>query len=315
MTHYENNLLREIINGIPELVLVVSEKGKYLEIGGVSEHNPNDVIDKSLYELFPERVANLFKNALHDAFTSVNQEMKEIEYQLSPSPDLKIAFPYNETRSFQLKINPLSIKYKNDRIAVCICRDITELRNYEKKLMTLAERDPLTDVYNRNKLYEHLEISFKELSLCNTTICFMLLDIDDLKIINDTHGHLAGDKAICHFANVCKQALRANDIFARLGGDEFGLIMKATSRLEAGHIALKIRTLITEKTFSYEGNHIDISASIGISEISPYDKNAEKVILKADQAMYQSKNKGKNKISVYNELIEDVPHSVSANFG
>lgn len=305
MDSHKFNLLKEIVRGIPELTLVVSESGEYLEIGGISEHNPDDVVGRSLTELFPDKIASLFESALHKTFTSPNREVNTLEYQLFPSSDLKIAFPYEEARTFQLKINPLPTKYKGERIAVCICTDITELRNYEQSLLKMAEHDPLTQVYNRNKLYEQLESSFKEHSRYKTPVSFILLDIDDLKSINDVYGHLAGDKAICHFAKLCSKAHRATDTFARLGGDEFGLVMPNINQYEAAKFAERIRKLLAKQPYFYDDQLIPVSASIGISEMTAFDQDVEKVILRADQAMYISKKTGKNRV-----ILSNIPESL-----
>lgn len=299
MDSHEYILLKEIIRGIPELVIVVSENGEYLEIGGISVHNPEDIVGRSLAELFPSHITALFETALSDAFSAPNSDVKTIEYQLSPSADLKIPLTNNETRTFQLKINPLSTLWQKQRIAVCICRDITESRRHEQKLLSMSEQDPLTGIYNRKKLFERLEVAFQEYRRYATPASFMLLDLDNFKTINDGYGHQAGDKAICHFVNILECELRAVDTFARLGGDEFGFLMPQVTYESALKLAERIKFKINQHPFIYQGSTIPISVSIGISQFNRDDHEIQDLICRADQAMYQSKHQGKNSISIY----------------
>ncbi|WED22958.1 GGDEF domain-containing protein [Vibrio sp. JC009] len=302
MEKQELRLLRDVIRGIPELVLVVTENGEYLEIAGVSGHNPENIVGHSVRELFPETVSSQFIDALQEAFSDPEAAIKTIEYRLEPSPDLKIELPGNRPRTFELKINPLTTIHKGARIAVCICRDLTETRDNEKQLLDLSQRDYLTGIYNRIKVIEQLTQSYNEFFRYETSACFLLIDIDNFKTVNDRYGHLAGDAAICHFTQLCQHEHRAVDTFGRLGGDEFGLVLPNISVEEASSFAARIKNLVQDNVCIYKDIPIPFSISVGISDIQKNDTGIEAVINRADQAMYHSKYQGRNQITVHDRL-------------
>lgn len=299
MEGHDFKLLKDIIRGIPELLIVVSEHGQYLEIGGISQHNPDDIVGKSLKEIFPDQVADQFLQSLNEIFECPDYQNKTIEYLLTPSDDLKIDLPGNEPRFFELKINPLPTKYKGDRIAVCICRDITDRKKYEKALIDLSEKDNLTGIFNRTKLFERLNYSFNQYQRYKTPFCFLLFDIDGFKKINDKFGHLAGDQAIRHLVEICSNEHRVQDTFARLGGDEFAMLLPNASLQEAHVLAERIRKRISSTMLEYKDTLIPISISIGLSEIRENDQDIEDLIHRADEAMYLSKYQGRNQVTVH----------------
>jgi diguanylate cyclase (GGDEF)-like protein len=287
--HQNLTLLKEIINSIPELVMAVSEGGKYLELGGVSEHDPLQVVGKYLSDLFPAETAELFERTLATAFAEEGKKVTVIEYTLTPSPDLKIPLLDNIPRTFELKVTPLNSRIDGERVAICICRDITELRNNEKSLIELSELDPLTGVYNRRKLYERLEVSFQEYLRYATQASFLLFDLNDFKHINDKYGHLVGDQVICHFAQLCSTQHRVVDTFARLGGDEFGLIMPNVNQDEAACFAKRSRELLKMEVQISDELSIKMSVSFGISTFNPEDTSIDAIIGRADRNMYRAK--------------------------
>lgn len=289
MENNELTLLRNIVQGIPELVIVVSEHGMYLEIAGISEHDPEEVVGKSLTELFPQSVANQFTDALNTAFSLPSEQVSSIEYTLYPSDDLKIKLTNDIPRTFELKINPLSTTYNGARLAVCICRDVTQYREYEQQLIELSEKDHMTGIFNRTKLLERLEISFHQFRRYQTPSCFILFDIDEFKEINDKYGHLVGDKAICHVVSICSNEHRLSDTFARLGGDEFAMLLPNIGLDEAAVLVERLTKAIRKTPFVYNESIIPITISIGISEIDENDAGIEDVMHRADEDMYCNK--------------------------
>ena len=294
----ELQLLREIILGIPELLIVVSESGRYIDIGGISEHDPNEVVGKTIADLFPANIVSQFTFALADAFSNKESKVKTIEYKLTPSQDLKINLPENNERWFQLRINPLSIRYKEERIAVCICRDITDKKHYENNLIALSEKDFLAGIFNRSKLFERLEGSLEEYQRYGKPFSLMLFDIDDFKLINDRYGHLAGDEVIRMISNLCSHQHRKVDTFARIGGDEFAIVLPNIELAQAHEFAQRITELVDQMELVYDGKKVPVSISVGICCAESTDRDIESVFCRADQAMYRAKQQGKNRVGV-----------------
>ena len=126
-----------------------------------------------------------------------------------------------------------------------------------------------------------------------------MIDVDNFKFINDTFGHTVGDMVLVHMVSVLKENLREEDLLARLGGDEFGILLKNVSREEACRIAEHLRREVEKSEFSPDGYNIPLNCTISIG-VAPIHNNALKfreVISRADYALYQSKEQGRNKVS------------------
>jgi diguanylate cyclase (GGDEF)-like protein len=169
-------------------------------------------------------------------------------------------------------------------------RLITELRN-------LALTDPLTEIYNRRylDLYMNKAISLSQKK--EHAMTMMMLDIDHFKAINDTHGHNGGDMVLQKVAEVIKGIIRDSDVFVRTGGEEFIIILPDCPSDHGIKLAERIRKTIEGIEFVYKENRIWVTISIGITEyIRGQDLNEFKK--RADQALYQAKKSGRNRVVV-----------------
>ena len=128
----------------------------------------------------------------------------------------------------------------------------------------------------------------------------IFFDLDDFKTINDQFGHQAGDAAIKHVTQLCLSQLRNVDLIGRLGGDEFGIILPNTSIDEATACSERLRAAICTTPFHTGKHDIFITISIGLSEFQSVDSVFDEIISRADSAMYQSKQQGKNTSRIYN---------------
>ncbi len=170
------------------------------------------------------------------------------------------------------------------------------LRKYNKKLDT----DYLTKLYNRRHYDYYLKKLIHEARNTDKIFSLMIIDIDNFKDINDNLGHLIGDKVLRSVADIIKSSIRNIDVCFRFGGDEFAVLLPETSKKYAARIAERIQKKLSYMdSFCNETEnckHINVSLSMGIAEWS--DKmNAEQLTENADQALYISKNEGKNKVS------------------
>ncbi|KUK53575.1 MAG: Diguanylate cyclase [Desulfotomaculum sp. 46_296] len=162
-----------------------------------------------------------------------------------------------------------------------------------KELRRQAHIDILTGLYNRKYFNEKLSgLKLKGL------ISLLLIDIDNFKCINDTFGHMAGDMVLQQFAEILRFCTRKNDLVARWGGEEFTVILFQTEPEETLKIADRIRMVVNNHHFSYEGRTLKISASIGVAAIKEGSVIGQDQIVKiADQALYKAKEK-KNDIAL-----------------
>jgi diguanylate cyclase (GGDEF)-like protein/PAS domain S-box-containing protein len=176
-------------------------------------------------------------------------------------------------------------------------RDITERKEHEDKLEQLALYDSLTNLPNRVLFTSRLEEEMVRQN--NTSLAVMFLDLDNFKQINDTMGHAVGDWLLNNFGKRVNESLRQNDMVARLGGDEFVILLpNLKEQEEAIEIARNIIKSL-QNDWEIEGNKFKTTSSIGIAFYNPSDPRNTDLLKKADIALYEAKEKGKNKYQVY----------------
>lgn len=189
---------------------------------------------------------------------------------------------------------------------VWCCRDITEVRKNEQLLQHQANHDALTGLPNRSLILDVLNHTIKMANRHHTKVGLLFIDLDDFKKINDTAGHHEGDRYLIEFANRVQASLKAEDILGRLGGDEFVVILEDI--MDVSDI-VKINERILElckEPFYIQDKKYYMSCSIGIS-LSPDDSlDSAELIRKADMAMYQAKELGKNSYHFFDEKLEKI---------
>lgn len=176
----------------------------------------------------------------------------------------------------------------------------------EAQLVYKAQHDSLTNLPNRFLFMERLDYSIKAKSRTTIKGAVIFIDLDNFKPVNDNFGHHVGDLLLIKVANILKDSIREEDTVARLGGDEFVVLIdhldnsdKNISKNKLVSISNKIRVAI-EQTHILDNEEINISASIGVVMFPEEFKNKEEIIKASDQAMYDSKKSGKNKVIFYN---------------
>jgi two-component system cell cycle response regulator len=166
-----------------------------------------------------------------------------------------------------------------------------------KTLEKLAITDGLTRLYNLRHFYKQLEIEIDRCNRYGHSLALLLLDIDHFKKCNDTYGHLEGDKVLVKLGQIIKLCLRTMDSAYRYGGEEFTIILPETTGKEANNVAKRISASVESERFSTEtGEDFSITISIGVTEYFK-EEQLSTFIHRADQAMYKSKAKGRNRIS------------------
>lgn len=168
-----------------------------------------------------------------------------------------------------------------------------ELKNKLLIAHSKATRDPLTGLPNRLAYEENVAIEISRWKRYLAPLTMVIWDIDFFKKINDTYGHKAGDKTLVIIANILSQYCRGTDFVARVGGEEFIMLIPNTDGPSTLNLANKIRSIIENTGFNSGGNRIKITLSCGISEFKTGD-NSESVFERADKALYQAKEKGRN---------------------
>jgi len=156
------------------------------------------------------------------------------------------------------------------------------------ELETLADRDPMLDVLNRRAFARELDRAFAMIDRYQFSASLLIIDLNDLKIINDQRGHTAGDAALEHVAAALTSNVRQTDVVARIGGDEFAVLLMQADEAVAREKAKTIETLIAGNLAPHEGGDFAVSISWGAVEIRQ-GLSAQDAINLADQAMYAAK--------------------------
>jgi diguanylate cyclase (GGDEF)-like protein len=166
----------------------------------------------------------------------------------------------------------------------------------EKRLQTLATQDPLTGLHNRRHFQPVAEREMARTLRSGGNSCLIIMDIDFFKPINDNYGHEAGDLVLVAVSRLLRKNLRDADTLARWGGEEFVVLMPDAQGSEAMTMAERIRRAVEACPVSYQGCAIHFTMSFGVTQFKPGD-TLNTVIARADQALYQSKAEGRNRIT------------------
>lgn len=172
---------------------------------------------------------------------------------------------------------------------------INELERELETTSDLVRHDQLTGVLNRRGLEEIFTKEAARSTRHETSLCVALIDIDNFKKLNDTMGHDTGDKALIHLATICRETLRPQDTVARFGGEEFIILLPDTLLEDAASALTRLQRELTKKFFLHGNDKVLITFSAGVTQMKPDDTQTS-AIKRADGAMYNAKQTGKNRV-------------------
>ncbi|MDN3697595.1 EAL domain-containing protein [Vibrio cortegadensis] len=184
--------------------------------------------------------------------------------------------------------------------------DISETYALSEKLEYQAQYDLLTNTYNRNHFDIELKKALLEVENHMRTHAMLFLDLDQLKVINDTAGHDAGDAAIKFCAKVLEEVLPYNSILSRMGGDEFAVLLKDCTEFDAIKVARNIISTLGDQVFTWEEIKLNLTCSIGVRLIDHTVTSSQMVHAQADTACHAAKEEGRNRFSLYHQDDEDI---------
>ncbi len=178
---------------------------------------------------------------------------------------------------------------------------VSKLRDKNIQIEKISKVDELTRLYNRRYLIEQFELFLKRAQRYRFSLAMIILDMDYLKEINDSYGHLAGDQALRTISEVMKHRVRATDVCSRIGGDEFCILLDAIKREDLSQLCEKLRLDVSTKELSYRtktGDPVKITVSIGACIFGPEGEfSFDDIYHSIDSALYESKKKGRNRVS------------------
>lgn len=177
-------------------------------------------------------------------------------------------------------------------------RDITERKERELELRRLATTDILTGLPNRRHFLERMEQELARFHRFGKSTALLMIDIDHFKLVNDRHGHAAGDAVLRHFAGLTLATLRKIDLIGRLGGEEFALILPGTDAEGAHLYAERLRRAVEEHACLAGAVEVPVTVSIGLTLFETSDIGTDLPLARADAALYQAKQEGRNRVEM-----------------
>ncbi len=287
-----------VMEHIPEMVVVVDAHDRVLDANSVAREwlgkNEKEIIGQDPLDVFrawPELI---------NRFLSAHETHDEIQVDNPPRTlDLVVTPIYNAPQVLQGR--------------VIVAHDVTERKYLETDLRTQlavneslriqlleqAIRDPLTGVYNRRFFAESLDREVARAAREDNPISVVILDLDWFKKFNDTYGHKCGDEVLQSFTNFLVKNTRGGDIVCRYGGEEFVILMPNTKPETAFERADEWRALYQSTPTIYLGQSLTATFSAGVAGYPAHGHDGEAILHMADQALYQSKDNGRNRVTLY----------------
>lgn len=174
-------------------------------------------------------------------------------------------------------------------------------------LREAAVQDQLTGLLNRRGFTEANAKVYAAARRMDTSVSVIMMDIDHFKQINDSHGHTIGDDAIVHFSELLKKGRRAEDLVSRIGGEEFAIVLPGAGVEESLEVAKRLRAELSAEPLVVGDLVLRMTASFGVATLSKSDTCLSDVIVRADSALYQSKQKGRNRVDLEASAITLMP--------
>jgi diguanylate cyclase (GGDEF)-like protein/PAS domain S-box-containing protein len=182
--------------------------------------------------------------------------------------------------------------------------DITERKAAEARLERLARTDALTGVANRSHLFACAASEIRRAARYRRPLSVLMVDLDHFKRVNDEFGHAVGDAVLAEFAGICARLLRADDLIARYGGEEFVALLPETDEQGALAVAERLRDAAAQMQISAAPASRPVTVSIGVASMRPGETAIETVLARADEALYEAKAAGRDRIVISRAATE-----------
>lgn len=197
------------------------------------------------------------------------------------------------TKGDIIKVGAIALKY--------LPKGDPERLTYDK-LNLEANTDRHTGCYNKTYFNNKLELEVKKSKVTGTPLSLIIFDLDHFKKLNDNYGHDAGDYVLKHMAELIrKNGVREDDVFARYGGEEFVILLPKTNLKQSYEIAERLRKLVESHNFVYDQKKLPVTASIGVADYRQGVTTGTDLFKRADEAVYKSKEGGRNQVSFFKE--------------
>ncbi|MCK9531886.1 MAG: EAL domain-containing protein [Gammaproteobacteria bacterium] len=304
--------LAAILDNVGEGIITVDQQGCIGTFNNAAEqlfqYRAEEVIGRNVSMLMPHPV-----RAEHDGYI---QRYLEAGTGRILGTEVNVTAQRRDGALFPMSIKVTELVLDGRRHFTAIVSDISERKAMLDHLRQLAEHDSLTGLYNRQYFLDELERVVERARRQGGLDCALLyIDLDNFKFVNDTLGHLAGDRLLIEVAGILQKRSRRGDILARLGGDEFAVLLFDVNEDTARGVADSYRQTMADYTFREDGRLIDIGCSIGVAMLVTEIRTKEDLMARADLSCHMAKRAGRNCVHVYrlddNQSLVDMSADMS----
>jgi diguanylate cyclase (GGDEF)-like protein/PAS domain S-box-containing protein len=301
----EKDFAQTTLQSIGDAVITTDAEGKVNYLNPNAEHLTG-WSDKEALGLPLEQVFVVIQEATREVAESpLSHVLAQGKTWSFPGNVLLIA-KHGAEYSIDNSVAPIRVKDGTINGAVLVFRDVTEVRAQNYKISYQASHDALTGLWNRSEFESMATRLLHSAKVMQMHHALLYLDLDQFKIVNDTCGHLAGDQLLCQLSNLLLRNTRKSDMLARLGGDEFGILLDSCPPDRAKEIAQHIVDIVRAFRFEWEGKLFSVGVSVGLIFITNQTRDLQSLLSGADTACYIAKDKGRNRVQVFEPQDEEV---------
>lgn len=288
----QRDYLQYCIDNLPAPIFFKSAEGIYLGCNKAFESyiglSADTIIGSTVHDVAPEHLAQKYDEADRALIASGGVQIYEAHCRFADGTPRIVS--YQKAVMTDRRGRPLGI--------AGTMLDITERKALEAKLIRAAERDPLTDCYNRRKFLELAVELSTEAHAAGRPVSVAVIDIDHFKSVNDRFGHHIGDQVLCRVACHLERQIGEGNVMARAGGEEFFVLLPGHTISSAGDVLDAARQNIAAYEIECENATIPVTISLGLALYEGPSETIWDVLKKADRALYSAKNAGRNRIVI-----------------
>ena len=292
--------LSQLLDVLVDGVVVIDQRGHVEIINPAAErllgYEANELLGRNIKIIVPEP-----HRSRHDDYL---RRYLETGRRNILGGSLETTAVRKDGSEIPIYLSVTSFTIAGERRFAGILHDISDQKNLEEELRRQANTDPLTGLLNRRCFTDHNRREMERNRRYGAALSLVLIDIDHFKKVNDTYGHGAGDDVIRGVAAACMAELRDTDFMGRIGGEEFAVLLPDSDLEAAGILAERLRARVAEVSFATGVGPVDVTVSVGVTEVDEAVDDVRSLTHRADVALYRAKEEGRNRVVV---LDADAP--------